>query len=74
MHVAALRLNGRRQRREDSREAYFLVGSLNRKERIALSTSHRQNDAELCVAAYHARVSLGRFFKGICFNHGMHAG
>src|SRR5437764_896722 len=25
-------------------------------------TSHRQNDAELCVAAHHSRVALGRFF------------
>ncbi len=38
------------------------------------STSHRQNDAELRLAAHHARVSLGRFFERICFNHGTHAG
>src|SRR5450432_1853376 len=37
-------------------------------------TSHRQNDAELCVAAHHARVSLVRLFEWICFNHGTHAG
>jgi hypothetical protein len=37
-------------------------------------TSHRQNDAELCVAAHHSRVSLGRFFERICFNHGTDAG
>ena len=39
-----------------------------------LTTSHRQNDAELCIAAHHARVSLGRFFERIGFNHGTHAG
>ena len=37
-------------------------------------TSHRQNDAELCLAAHHPRVSLGRFFERIRFNHGTHAG
>jgi hypothetical protein len=37
-------------------------------------TSHRQNDAELCIAAHHARVGLGRFFERIGFNHGTHAG
>ena len=40
----------------------------------SLATSHRQNDAELCLAAHHARVSLGRFFERIGFNHGTHAG
>jgi hypothetical protein len=35
--------------------------------------SHRQNDTELCLAAEHARVSLGRFFQRIGFNHGTHA-
>jgi hypothetical protein len=37
-------------------------------------TSHRQNDAELCLAAHHSRVSLGRFFERICFNHRTDAG
>src|SRR5215467_14615683 len=37
-------------------------------------TSHRQNYAELCVAAHHACVSLARFFERICFNHGTHPG
>ena len=37
-------------------------------------TSHRQDDAELRVAAHHSRVSLGRFFERIGFNHGTHAG
>ena len=37
-------------------------------------TSHRQNDAELCIAAHHSRVCLGRFFEWIRFNHGAHAG
>ncbi len=36
-------------------------------------TSHCQNDAELCVAAHHSRVSLGGFFERIGFNHGTHA-
>ena len=39
-----------------------------------LSTSHRQNDAELCVAAHHAGVCLRRFFERIGFNHRAHAG
>lgn len=34
------------------------------------SASHRQNDAELCVAAHHPRVSLSRFFERIGFNYG----
>src|SRR5271169_2104474 len=38
------------------------------------ATSHGQNDAELCVAAQHARVSLGCFFERICLDHGTHAG
>ena len=37
------------------------------------STSHRQNDAELCIAAHHARVSLGRFFERVRLDHGTHA-
>ena len=37
-------------------------------------TSHRQNDAELRVAADHARVAFGRFFEWICFDHGAHSG
>ena len=36
--------------------------------------SHRQNNSELRLAAHHARVSLGRFFERIGFNHGTHAG
>src|SRR4029077_10667695 len=32
-------------------------------------TSHRQNDAELCVAAHHARVTRGRFFERVGFDH-----
>src|ERR1035437_8923144 len=40
----------------------------------AWPTSHRQNDAELCVAAQHSRISLGRSFERIGFNHGTHAG
>jgi hypothetical protein len=36
--------------------------------------SHRQNHAELCAAAHHARVGLGRFFERIGLNHGTHAG
>jgi hypothetical protein len=36
--------------------------------------SHRQNDAELCFAAPHARVGFGRFVERIGFDHGMHAG
>jgi hypothetical protein len=35
---------------------------------------HRQNDAELGLAAHHARVSLARSFKRISFDHGAHAG
>ena len=38
------------------------------------ANSHRQNDAKLCLAAHHARVSLARFFERICFNHRTHAG
>jgi len=37
------------------------------------STSHRQNDAELCVAAQHARVGLGHFFERVRLDHGTHA-
>src|SRR6266581_376150 len=37
-------------------------------------TSHRQNDAELCVAAHHSRVALGRFFERVGFDHRTHAG
>ena len=40
----------------------------------AAPTSHRQNDAELRLAAHHSRVSLGRFFERIGFDHGTHAG
>jgi hypothetical protein len=36
--------------------------------------SHRQNDAELCFAAHHARVGFSRFVERIGFNHGTHAG
>jgi Carboxypeptidase regulatory-like domain len=36
--------------------------------------SHRQNYAELCIAAHHSRVSLGRLFKRICFDHWAHTG
>jgi len=43
-------------------------------ERVQPKPSHRQNDAELCLATHHARVSLGRFFERIGFNHGPHAG
>ena len=35
-------------------------------------TSHRQNDAELRLATYHTRITLGRLFKRIGFNHGTH--
>jgi len=38
------------------------------------SNSHCQDDAELCLAAHHPRVSLGRFLERIGFNHGAHAG
>src|SRR5689334_10871702 len=34
---------------------------------------HRQHDAELSVAAHHARKSLARFLQRKCFNHGAHA-
>jgi hypothetical protein len=37
-------------------------------------TLHGQDDAEFRLAAHHARVSLGRFFQRIGFNHGAHAG
>src|SRR5208282_2151664 len=37
------------------------------------STSHRENDAKLCLAAHHARVSFGRFFERVCLDHGTHA-
>ena len=37
-------------------------------------TSHRQNNAELCLTAQHACVRLGRFFERVRFNHGTHAG
>ncbi|SPE28870.1 hypothetical protein SBA2_410053 [Acidobacteriia bacterium SbA2] len=50
--------------------AYELPGQRTR----LLVNSHRQHDAELCVAAQHARVSLSRFFERIGFNHGAHAG
>jgi hypothetical protein len=36
-------------------------------------SSHRQDHTELGVAAHHARVSLGRSFERIAFNHGTHA-
>ena len=36
-------------------------------------TSHRQNDAELCVTAHHARECFLRSFEWIGFNHGTHA-
>jgi len=35
--------------------------------------SHCQNDAELCIAAHHSRISLCCFFERLCFNHGTHA-
>src|SRR5262245_15762193 len=38
------------------------------------ATSHRQNDAELCLAAHHSCVSLACFFERICFNHRTHPG
>src|SRR5262245_53039980 len=38
------------------------------------ATSHRQNDAELCLAAHHSCVSLSCFFERICFNHRTHPG
>ena len=38
-----------------------------------LAPSHGQNNAELCVAAHHACVSLARFER-IGFNHGAHTG
>src|SRR5215469_2780375 len=38
----------------------------------SLATSHRQNDAELCVAAHHSRVTLGRFLERIGFDQGAH--
>jgi hypothetical protein len=43
-------------------------------KRDARSSSHRQDDAELGVAAEHAGVSLGRFFERISFDHRAHAG
>src|SRR6266496_3691443 len=39
----------------------------------AMPTSHRNNDAELGLAAQHSRVSLGRFFQRICFDHRAYA-
>src|SRR5580704_18523192 len=39
----------------------------------SLAASHCQNDAELCLAVHHARVSLARFFQWISFDHGTHA-
>src|ERR1044072_5804668 len=39
-----------------------------------VQSSHRQDDAELCVAAEHARVSLRSLFERICLNHRAHAG
>lgn len=36
--------------------------------------SHRQDDAELCVTAQHACVSLGCFSERICFDHRTHGG
>jgi hypothetical protein len=36
-------------------------------------TLHCENDAELCLAAHHARERLGRLFERIGFNHGPHA-
>jgi hypothetical protein len=38
------------------------------------SVSHRQNDAELCVAAHHPRVGLARSFERKRFDHGPQAG
>src|SRR5262249_35053654 len=36
-------------------------------------TLHRQHNAELRVAAQHARVSLASFFERVGFDHGAHA-
>src|SRR5215467_7643832 len=36
-------------------------------------TSHRQNNAEFCFAAHHARVSLARLFERVCLDHRAHA-
>jgi hypothetical protein len=36
------------------------------------SISHRENDAELRLAAHHPRVAFRRFFERISFNHGTH--
>jgi hypothetical protein len=43
-------------------------------KRARLVDSHRQDDAELCLAGHHARVSLGRFFERVRFDHGTHSG
>jgi hypothetical protein len=37
------------------------------------SISHRENDAELRLAAHHPRVAFRRFFERISFNHGAHS-
>src|SRR5579864_6975599 len=37
-------------------------------------TSHRQNDAELCLAAQHTFITLCCFFEWIGLNHRAHAG
>ena len=36
-------------------------------------TSHRQNDAELCLAAHHPRVSLACPFERVFLDHRTHA-
>src|ERR1051326_629148 len=42
-------------------------------ELIFESTSHRQNNAELCLAAHHSRVRLCGFLQWISLNHGAHS-
>ena len=45
-----------------------------REDGVAWKASHCQDDAELCLAAQHACVSLCRLFERIGFNHGTHSG
>src|SRR2546423_5612866 len=37
------------------------------------ATSHRQDHPELCLAAHHARVRVGRSLERVGFNHRTHA-
>jgi len=57
-------------------QRYTSFGSLSRVIVAAAFPAdlHCQDDAELCIAAHHAGVGLGRLFERIGFNHCADAG